>query len=30
MASQAVNKMDVDSHRRLIMGGSEVDGLRKV
>ena len=30
MASQAVIKRDVDPHRQLIMGGSEVDGLRKV
>ena len=30
MASQVVIKRDVDPHRQLIMGGSEVDGLRKV
>ena len=28
MASQAVIKRDVDPHRQLIMGDSEVDGLK--
>jgi len=29
MASQAVIKRDVDPHRQLLMGGSEVKGLKK-